>query len=1704
MQNVNPWQVDLDSDIDLGYNPNQTIDLDSDTDLGYNPNYAAEEDSDGDNEILQFARRQERGLARYINYYRGPNNSEHQVLASRDNQFEEGNEHAMLKIAATEAMQKIRAMHRRHGFDQYFFHIMFGFADGSWRTVSWPGALTMASWRTTTVRDPATGRVDPRRSTYNWAAITNEIHEALLTFWARIQSKYIEDLAGGLVNFVVGVHAPPPRRGACSQQNQFNKKVTFEDHEGKTLTVHVDNFKVKNNNCGLKCLFQFYKRYCIKDSILCQPPLPTMFDRRTKKLKPMTIMALKKQMGLEKTAMLGQEHFEIISRRLFFHVVCRDKMWNLMWEVNTKCKRRVTLMWDDNHYMLAVKDPLFLRQKRKCTLSCDRCGKARVLQTHRCMGPKRRRIITKLVKSTEEKEIADFMIRLSTLKGHWFVHGAGGTGKSFLIEKIRELFESSDTRFRVLTPTGVAAVGIHGTTCASFFRLGVMRQSPDKILQNLMYQAKENYAEIEAMETIIFDEISMISPKVFFMMSELCKRIRKNVEPFGGIQIIMIGDFMQLPPVAKGSERMSFVFETELFQELQQVGLRVLNLRTGYRFKGDPKWFELLMRIRLNKITVEDVFDLKSREKSELQIEKEVQRRDLKPTRIYGKRKRVNTINEKQITAIYGEEREFFPCYRGGKELPPKKLRAFNKEIGREGVKPLTLKVGSEVMCVANVDVEGGIVNGTRGVVTGYAIDELNMVWVPMVDYEGVDGITTQKHCRFPGTWTYYVPLIIAHAITSHKAQSKTLTCVITDLSFKDQIFEASQLYVILSRVTTMKNLFIHKGTFDINSIFVNPRAHHFTTWADEWKEGCRPWSLSNPQNYLDNIFFPEIRNMRDVETSVLKFRLKSPAKKSILKNIIFYDYETCWHPNDVMEKPYFNHLIYYLHGKVEIDVSQCVICEEDQDILTRSFDLIMKILLDHCARHKEWKANERYNTSGNEGPLYLCAYNGGSFDFQFIMQKLLKSEHCKRFIPHITMKGTKIVIMTFYDKQEDRCCLIAHDMINILPHTSLSKACKSFLGDDKMKDVFPHNWCTPKRLYEELTPATIVDMPLDGFPTKMRDTVIKSGINLKQYHFHKELHKYGRMDVIALHRLYEKIEDLCQEIVGTSILRFSTLSKLTWYGFLKNIPFKDLQRSPRYAKETRYTQIHRMSRTDDNKVNQAVTGGKVYPRFKSWTSKDYKEPYECIEDYYVDLDVKSMYVSVMMKEKFPMGLHEHYEEGSDRVRTLQDLCKQGHHRIHPDTTPFFIAKVICKPHAKEMEPCIGRKEYDAKGKSTSKLIWDNKERLGWYTNIDLWLLLKNEGTISEVKEVYQWPLKGFVFSEWVKETYHGKEESGTAAERSFYKTLGNACYGSSLQRVFDDIIKHVVTPDDLTDFHYKYNFHETVNFEEVCRNTHKMLILKGTNKVNADFEFTQRPRYMGAFVLSYTRKMYDEFYSVINPYRREGSLRALLHQILYGDTDSMFAPASSIPRLLDKGMIGNDAGQLTDDISDDWFQKDEEHRFAKIIDYEGPAPKSYGIRAVHHPSIREKILKEGKHIGGFRYEWKGRSFEVNDIPQVIEDITKFKGISKKDFTYEFRGVTHNSLTLPMIRAILKEREKGEKITVTMPGRLRRNGISRTIAEKARGKQIYNIERKDLKRSLFVTRYGGRQAFKLAPYVTVPCHFDTLSYNDIALALFRS
>lgn len=404
-----------------------------------------------------------------------------------------------------------------------------------------------------------------------------------------------------------------------------------------------------------------------------------------------------------------------------------------------------------------------------------------------------------------------------------FITGKAGTGKSTLLEYFRSITKK---KIVVLAPTGVAALNVGGETIHSFF--GFLPDVTMESVKKLYPRDRKTYQELDA---IVIDEISMVRADLLDCVDKFLRLNGKNaLAPFGGIQMIFIGDLYQLPPVVTTKEKKIFTehykspyfFDAKIFKEL---AIEFIELEKVYRQK-DAKFIELLNQIRNNTITEDSINILNSRVGAQLAHKED-------DFIIY-----LTTLNQMALDI----NREYL-------NKLPGKVYQWVAEVSGEfdpGAFPtdfeLTIKPGAQVMMLNN-DVQRRWVNGTLGRVhkVKYAKEEeYDVIVVQLQNGKKVNvepftwGIyhfeyneeTKQIESEVVGSFTQY-PLKLAWAVTIHKSQGKTFDRVIIDVG--RGTFAGGQVYVALSRCTSFEGISLKKP-IKKGHIFTDRRIVKFLT----------------------------------------------------------------------------------------------------------------------------------------------------------------------------------------------------------------------------------------------------------------------------------------------------------------------------------------------------------------------------------------------------------------------------------------------------------------------------------------------------------------------------------------------------------------------------------------------------------------------------------------------------------------------------------------------------------------------------------------------------------------------------------------------------------------------------------------------------------------------------------------------------------
>lgn len=356
--------------------------------------------------------------------------------------------------------------------------------------------------------------------------------------------------------------------------------------------------------------------------------------------------------------------------------------------------------------------------------------------------------------------------------------GSAGTGKTTIIHHIRRYCVRENIEMGITGTTGTAAILIEGKTLHSFLGIGLGKHSPTVLADILFYKFKNKAKILQELRVLIIDEVSMLHAELFTKISRFLSIVRKDNRPFGGLQLILCGDFYQLPPVEG-----DFAFKSEVWEKLQ---LATHVLTKIYR-QEDPRFQELLERSRVGELTDADMALLKK-------CKHTVFPPGIQPTRLFSVNAQVDRINDDAYAALQAEEKSYETL------CPNKESKTYIKSVGIPST--ITLKVGAQVMVTRNSSTDKQLVNGTRGIVTKLCPDSV-IIQTKYGEKEITRHETTAEN---DPTISYkYMPLKLAWALTIHKGQGTTLDCVEADLG--DSIFIKGQAYTALSRVRNLESL---------------------------------------------------------------------------------------------------------------------------------------------------------------------------------------------------------------------------------------------------------------------------------------------------------------------------------------------------------------------------------------------------------------------------------------------------------------------------------------------------------------------------------------------------------------------------------------------------------------------------------------------------------------------------------------------------------------------------------------------------------------------------------------------------------------------------------------------------------------------------------------------------------------------------------
>lgn len=391
------------------------------------------------------------------------------------------------------------------------------------------------------------------------------------------------------------------------------------------------------------------------------------------------------------------------------------------------------------------------------------------------------------------------------------VTGPAGTGKSVLLRHSRTHFRDLYLRLGVVGSTGIAAVNVGGLTLHTWAGLGMGDEKAEKIVNRILFDSNRRaFENITQTNHLAIDEISMIGGSLFEKVDKVFRAVRKRDEPFGGMQLILFGDFLQLPPVSESNEkREPFAFETQAWKDAK---FKVHNLTRVFR-QADQEFADVLNSVRKGDVTAKVSTLLNSC------YRKPDPNPDIPPVILTTHNADADNINKRRLAMLEAEGHGYTADDEGSERA---------KKILERCLMPasLDLKVGAQVMCCVNLDQDRGVVNGTLGKVVDFTGKFSRM---PIIKFNNgvtmtMEAITWQirENEKVIGSRTQ-IPLRLAWAITVHKSQGMTLDKVEVHLG---KAFEFGQAYVALSRARTLDGLFIASGSKA--SIKAHPKAVNF------------------------------------------------------------------------------------------------------------------------------------------------------------------------------------------------------------------------------------------------------------------------------------------------------------------------------------------------------------------------------------------------------------------------------------------------------------------------------------------------------------------------------------------------------------------------------------------------------------------------------------------------------------------------------------------------------------------------------------------------------------------------------------------------------------------------------------------------------------------------------------------------------------
>lgn len=414
------------------------------------------------------------------------------------------------------------------------------------------------------------------------------------------------------------------------------------------------------------------------------------------------------------------------------------------------------------------------------------------------------------------------------------LEGSGGTGKTFTLIRTVEKLQDAGRMVSCTATTGVAALNlstpiVKASTLHRWAGIGLGDKSANALFTKVKYDPRARQRWVET-EILIIDEVSMLGASLFEKLDYIGRNIRGKANvPFGGLILILCADFLQLPPVND-----EWVFSSQAW--------KCLSSRMAPIIFSEPKrypdldWFEMLLRIRKGEHTQADVEFLYSRKEAYdqwLERKDKLGLLDIRPTILHSKRADVESENTTELEKLPGR-----PTYYKATDTflplsPHAKIEYYEKLLDDAIPKMICLNIGAQVMLKANLDIDAGLANGSRGVVIALTPDSATVKWrngtITIVSIYAWS--KDDKEAKMVRT---QIPLVLAYSVTIHKAQGVTIDYAVCNLG--PSIFCPGQAYVSLSRIRESKGLLL--SDFYPDSITADKQALTYVDNLERSAEG--------------------------------------------------------------------------------------------------------------------------------------------------------------------------------------------------------------------------------------------------------------------------------------------------------------------------------------------------------------------------------------------------------------------------------------------------------------------------------------------------------------------------------------------------------------------------------------------------------------------------------------------------------------------------------------------------------------------------------------------------------------------------------------------------------------------------------------------------------------------------------------------------